>query len=30
VISFLGIYSDSDAAAREEIRRAVASLQWQD
>jgi hypothetical protein len=28
--SFLGIYSDSDAAAREEIRRAVASLQWQD
>lgn len=30
VISFLGIYSDSDSAAREEIRRAVASLQWQD
>ena len=30
VFSFLGIYSDSDPAAREEIRRAVASLQWQD
>jgi hypothetical protein len=30
VFSFLGIYSDSDAAAREEIRRAIASLQWQD
>lgn len=30
VFSFLGIYSDSDAAAREEIRRAVASLQWQE